>query len=136
MGSDAVEAQGGVALLQQAIARERAVAVVESAAFFVLGDDEGGGREQRAAVPAEQAEREGVLLLIGVGRVQEDEVGGTGRFGQARKGRGDAARLKGVATANAERGEIGADGAQRRLSFFNEGGFAGAAAEGFDADGA
>jgi len=112
------------------------VILVESAAPVVFGDDESIGREEGAAVAAEQAEGENVLVVGGVRRVEEDEAGGAAGFEEAGKRGGDAAWLEGVAAANAERGEVGANGAEGRLGLLDEDGFTGAAAEGLDADSA
>lgn len=115
---------------------ESAAAVVEGEAFFVFGDDESFRGEQGAAFAAEQTEREGILLLRGVRWVEEDEVGDAARFREARERGSDTAGFEGVATANAKRGEIGADSAQGGLGFLDEDCFACAAAEGLHADGA
>lgn len=75
VGVDAVEAQRGVALLEEAGAGERAVAVVEGMALVVFGDDERAGRQESAAVATEQAQSQGVLILRGPGGIEEDDIG-------------------------------------------------------------
>ncbi len=112
VGGGAVEAEGGVALSEEAITRERSMVFLEGAAFLVLGDDEGVRCEQGLAIAAEQAESEGVLLVGGIGRVEEDEVGLAAGFDEAGERGSNAARLEGVSAADGERGEIRSDGAQ------------------------
>src|SRR6185437_12556072 len=71
----AVEAEGGVALLEQAIAVKRAVCIRQGdgSAAGVLGDDEGFGDEKRGGGFGKQVEGLGVGGQVFPGRVEVDE---------------------------------------------------------------
>ena len=74
---EAVEAQGGVALLELSGAGKAAVTVggSEVAAGGVFGDDEGFRVEAfGSGDAAEKAEDLGVGVFVFVGRIEEDEV--------------------------------------------------------------
>ena len=118
----------------------------------VFGDDEGlGGEEVGGAGAAEEIEGGGVFDGGVVGRVEEDEVEGEvgvrreddtrgrrgdGGAGEAVEGGGGAALFDGDAADDAERGEVGAEGAEGDGAALGEEDVGGAAAEGLDADGA
>lgn len=107
----------------------------------VFGDDDGIGREQREAFAAEEGEGGLVCFGVVVGRVEEDDAGPGSTIchliagGETAEGSGDVVRLDGVAAADAERGEVGADGAQGVCGVFDKNNVGGSAADGLDADG-
>src|SRR5260370_40692135 len=66
------KAEGGIALAQDAGLLETADAPGELEGATVLGDDQAAGAEEWGG--AEEAENAIVLILFGVGRVDEDEI--------------------------------------------------------------
>ena len=132
---DAIEAEGGVTLLQLASASKVAVPVGkrEVAARGVFSNDERFGVEAfGSGGAAQEAESLGVGILVLVGRVEKDKVKGLREFLEERHG---ASGVKSVAGGDAKRGKIGVQGFQGGRSIFGEPDMARAAAEGLDADG-
>lgn len=120
----------------------------------MLGDDEGaGGEEDLGAGAAEEGKGVGVVGGGDVGGIEEDDVervdGGFagGWVGRQVGGLGDqlvdesfeggdgAARFEGVAGADAEGVEVGAEGGEGGVGAFGEEDVGGSAAKGLDADG-
>ncbi len=66
------KAEGGIALAQDAGLLETADASRKLEGATVLGDDQAAGAEEWGG--AEEAENAIVLILFGVGRVDEDEI--------------------------------------------------------------
>lgn len=122
-------------MFEGAVAMERAACVGQVEFAEVFGDDDGAGREQGETFTAEQGEGGRVFFGVVVGRVEEDDVGFGFGSGETAERDGDAVRVNGVAAADAEGGEVGADGAQGRRRVFDEDDVGGAAAYGFDTDG-
>ena len=123
-------------------ADQRAVffAELELAPGGVFGDHQGVGREERLVGGAsEEAEGLGVGVFEIVGWVEVDEVGGLRgeEFGEALEELSRAAVFHGVGGCwDFEGGEIGTESFQGRDGVLAEEDMGGAAAEGFDADGA
>jgi hypothetical protein len=132
------EAEGGVALAEDASLQEAADAVGELEGAAVLGDDEAALAEEWGG--AKEAEDAVVLRFFGVGRVDEDEIEwGVGRpvlvgdFLESAEGvEGEDLRAAG----DREGCEVATDQDSGGGVVFDEDGFEGAAAEGFDANGA
>ncbi len=132
-----IEAQCGIALLENAGAGEQAVAGVEWIFAAMLGDDDGSGSEKRGAWAAEQAEGERVLLRKGVGGIEKENAEPrrwilTSKTAQ--KGC-DAPFLHAhMASRYAESVEVLAKDGQGGGVLLDEGHGGGAAAEGLNAD--
>ena len=138
-GGAGVEAEGGVALLDQAGVREGAETGGEWGFGAVLGDDQSVGGEDLAATGAAE-EVEGELVLGGGlgGRVEEDHVDGVGElggFGETLEQSAGAAVFDGEGFGDFEGGEVGAQGGEGGGGVLGEPDVGGAAAERLDADG-
>ncbi len=131
---DAIEAQGGVALLQLAGAGKPAVTVGkgEVAAGSVFGDDQRFRMEAfGSGGAAQEAEALDVGFFVFIGRIEEDKIEDWCEFLQERHG---ASGIDGEARGNAKGGEIGVQGFEGGRRILGKPDVARAAAEGFDAD--
>lgn len=132
------EAEGGVALAEDASLHEAADALGELEGAAVLGDDEAALAEKWGG--AEEAEDAVVLRFFGVGRVDEDEIEwGVGRFVLVGDFLEGAEGVEGEdlrAAGDCERCEVATNQDSGGGVVFDEDDFEGAAAESFDADGA
>ena len=132
------KAEGGVALAEDAGLQEAADALGEIERAAMFGDYEAALAEEWGG--AKEAEDASVLIFFGVGRVDENEIewrvrglvaggdlleGAEGVEGEDLRSAGDC-----------ERFEIAADERGGGGVIFDEDGFDGAAAEGFDSNGA
>jgi len=139
-GKDAIqkEREGGVALLEDARAAEGPELFGENEFVVMLENDESVWRKKRGR--AQKFECAGVVDGGGVRRIEEHVIDERrGRF-VARSEHFEAAKgvggKDGGAGSDFERIEILADQFRGRSMIFDEDGFSGAAAEGFDAYGA
>jgi hypothetical protein len=132
------EAEGGVALAEDASLQEAADAVGELEGAAVLGDDEAALAKKWGR--AEEAEDAVVLRFFGVGRVYESEIEwGVGRFVLVGDFLEGAEGVEGEdlrAAGDCEGCEVATNQDSGGGVVFDEDDFEGAAAEGFDADGA
>jgi len=132
------EAEGGVALAEDASLQEAADALGEIEGAAVLGDDEAALAEKWGG--AEEAEDAVVLRFFGVGRVYESEIEwGVGRFVLVGDFLEGAEGVEGEdlrAAGDCEGFEVATDQDSGGGVVFDEDDFEGAAAEGFDANGA
>jgi hypothetical protein len=132
------EAEGGVALAEDASLEKAADAVGELESAAVLGDYEAALTEKWGG--AEEAEDAVVLRFFGVGRVDEDEIEwGVGRFVLVGDFLEGAEGVEGEDLGSAgdcEGFEVAANQDSGGGVVFDEDDFEGAAAEGFDANGA
>jgi len=102
----------------------------------VLGDDDRVGGEDDCVVLGEEVEGGAVLVARFVGWVEENDVGGALVFDHCIEELADAAVFDGVAALELECGDVGADGEDGFGLALGEPAEVGAAAEGFDSDGA
>ena len=132
------EAEGGVALAEDASLQEAADALGEIEGAAVLGDDEAALAEKWGG--AEEAEDAVVLRFFGVGRVYESEIEwGVGRFVLVGDFLEGAEGVEGEdlrAAGDCEGCEVATNQDCGGGMVFDEDDFEGAAAEGFDANGA
>jgi hypothetical protein len=132
------EAEGGVALAEDAGLQEAADALGQIESAAMLGDYEAALAEKWGG--AEEAEDAVVLRFFGVGRVEEDEIEwGVGRFVLVGDFLEGAEGVEGEdlrAGSDCEGCEVATDQASGGGVVFDEDDFEGAAAEGFDANGA
>ena len=132
------EAEGGVALAEDASLQESADAVGELEGAAVLSNDEAALAKKWGE--AEEAEDAVVLRFFGIGRVDEDEIEwGVGRFVLVGDFLEGAEGVEGEdlgSVVDCQRFEITADQDGGGGVVFDEDDFEGAAAERFNADGA
>ena len=132
------EAEGGVALAEDASLEKAADALGEIESAAVLGDDEAALAEKWGG--AEEVEDAVVLRFFGVGRVDEDEIEwGVGRFVLVGDFLEGAEGVEGEDLGSAgdcEGFEVTTDQDSGGGVVFDEDDFEGSAAEGFDANGA
>lgn len=130
------KAEGGVALAEEASVQEAADALREFEGAAMLGDDEAALGEKWGGT--QESEDAGVLIFLGVGRIDENEierrvdgfVAGAELFESA-----EGVERKDLhAASDCQRFEIAADENAGRGVIFDEDGFDGAAAQRFDAN--
>ena len=132
------EAEGGVALAEDASLEKAADALGEIESAAVLGDDEAALAEKWGG--AEEVEDAVVLRFFGVGRVDEHEIEwGVSRFVLVGDFLEGAEGVEGEdlrAAGDCEGCEVATNQDSGGSVVFDEDDFEGAAAEGFDADSA
>jgi len=132
------KAESGVALTEDSRLQQAAETLRELEGAAVFGDNDAAETEKGSV--AEEAEDAIVLRFFGIGRIDESEIeGSVGRLVASGEffERAEGVERKDLGFGlDFERGEVAADQCGGGGMIFDEDSLGGAAAEGFDADGA
>lgn len=129
------EAEGGIAVLQQARLLQRSIARGQLPLFTVFRDHQRiRSKHLTSAGAAQKIQRLGILRLCLIGRIEKDQINRPVQLAQPLQQGADSARLQRKTAIDLQRGKIGTKRRQGGFSIFGKPDVLRSPAERFDAD--